>query len=319
MARPIKEGLDYFPLDVAIDRDDKLVVVIGKYGMLGFGVVIRLMMEIYKNGYYYNWTEREQYAFSNKINVDINTIINVINECIKWGFFHQKLFESHSILTSQGIQKRFLIATNRRVKTAIEKEYCLIIQKVTVSNNPDIEDINGVIDNNVSTESTQKKRKEIKVNKIKEKTSTRQLKYAEDSSPYRLALYLHKKIMEHAEDSGVGHFFKKTNLQGWADDCRKLLELDKVERALIKEVIDWATGHSFWKTNILSASKLREQFKDLAMKMKFEKEEGEPSGKYEGSFKGFQSGRDSPTKPEDSITGGQTGRIRPKRNTMSGV
>lgn len=178
MARPFKEGLDYFPVDVDIDGDDKLVVVIGKFGTLGFGIVVRLMMEIYKNGYFYNWTEREQYAFSNRINVDINTVSHVVTECIKWGFFHQKLFEEHTVLTSHGFQKRYLMAISRRVNNEILPEYNLIpaddsTKKVAVS-----ADIKPVIADIVDTLSTQSKKK-VNKSKVNKKSKPIKLKYAE--------------------------------------------------------------------------------------------------------------------------------------------
>lgn len=122
----------------------------------------------------------------------------------------------------------------------------------------------------------ERKGKEKKVNEINNKKTTRQrTAYAEDSSPYRLAVYLHGKIMAHAKESGVGHHLEKADMQKWADTCRKLMEIDKVDKTLIRDVIDWATSHDFWKTNILSADKLRAKFPDLAIKMRQERGKGQ--------------------------------------------
>lgn len=122
---------------------------------------------------------------------------------------------------------------------------------------------NGLItDTNKNEENVENEKNDKKV-----KPLSRNKTYSEDSVEYKMALYLHTKIMEHANESGVAHLVEKANLQKWADDCRKLLEIDKVDKALIKDVIDWTTSHSFWKSNILSASKLREKFQDLAIKM----------------------------------------------------
>ena len=33
MARPLKEGLDYFPLDVDVDQDDKVAIIEGMHGV----------------------------------------------------------------------------------------------------------------------------------------------------------------------------------------------------------------------------------------------------------------------------------------------
>ncbi|MEC0234042.1 DUF4373 domain-containing protein [Paenibacillus kribbensis] len=126
MARPLKESLDYFPLDIDFDQDDKLVVPIAKYGMQGLGIIVKLMMNIYRNGYFYPWEEREQYALASKVNVDINSVIGVVNECIKWGFFNQKVYDTHKVLTSRGFQKRYVGAAKRRKSISFREDWVLI-------------------------------------------------------------------------------------------------------------------------------------------------------------------------------------------------
>jgi phage replication O-like protein O len=110
-----------------------------------------------------------------------------------------------------------------------------------------------------------------KKEKIKEnnKKNTRQPKtYDEDSSFYKMALYFFDKVSVVANEAGVQHLIKKVNLQKWADEFRKLIEIDEVDKRLAKEVMDWVTQDDFWKTNVLSAKKLREKFGELAIKMK---------------------------------------------------
>jgi phage replication O-like protein O len=107
--------------------------------------------------------------------------------------------------------------------------------------------------------------------KIKEKTkknTRQQKKYAEDSTYFKMANYFHEKVLAVAKDAGVEHLVKKANLQSWADDFRKLLEIDEVDKRLTKEVMDWLPSDNFWRTNVLSAKKLREKFTELAIKMK---------------------------------------------------
>lgn len=166
MARPTKKGLEYFPLDTDIDQDEKIIVVVAKFGMLGFGILIRLMMEIYRNGYYYPWSEREQLVLSMKLREPVEIVVEVVNECLKWGFFHKEMFEQQGILTSKGFQKRYLLAAGRRKGTEIAEEHKLIEEVFTTEKivsadiNPDKNDI-------MPTESTPKKSKE---KKPKEKT-----------------------------------------------------------------------------------------------------------------------------------------------------
>jgi phage replication O-like protein O len=105
--------------------------------------------------------------------------------------------------------------------------------------------------------------------KEKSKKNTRQQKtYDEGSTYYKMAQYFYQRVEVVAKDAGVEHLIRKANLQKWADEFRKLIEIDEVDKRLAKEVMDWVTQDSFWRTNVLSAKKLREKFTELAIKMK---------------------------------------------------
>lgn len=163
MARPLKVGIDYFPTDVDIDQDDKVVMVKNKYGLIGMGTVMMLLARVYKTGYYYNWTEREQELFAGHFGAEVNVINNIVNECIKWGFFDRNKLEQHNVLTSKGIQKRYLLAVERRKDKGIIEEYWLI-EGVNVNNNSVNEDNKPVN----ASKSTQSKVKESKVKEVKD-------------------------------------------------------------------------------------------------------------------------------------------------------
>lgn len=184
MARPQKDGLDYFPLDVDIDQDDKVQLIEAQFGIIGFGILIKLFMKIYKEGYFYEWTEKEQLLFSKRINVDINLVNDVINECIKWGLFDSTLYEKYKILTSKGIQRRYLEATSRRKQVELIEEYCLIdpskysnvvfasINSVNVNNNPQLDKVNDDI--NPQSKVKESKEKESKEESTKEPSTPHQ-------------------------------------------------------------------------------------------------------------------------------------------------
>lgn len=169
MARPIKEGLEYFPLDCDIDQDDKITLIEAQHGLIGFGIAIKLLMKIYNNSYFYEWTEKEQLLFSKRVNVNINEVNVVINDLVKWGFFDKDLFEREKILTSSGIQKRYLAAVGRRQKVKIIKKY-LLLDKETVNVCKNL----VIVDNNSNSEGvnddigTQSKVKKSKVKESKE-------------------------------------------------------------------------------------------------------------------------------------------------------
>lgn len=100
--------------------------------------------------------------------------------------------------------------------------------------------------------------------------------YPEDSTYYRMASYFHNKISEMAKAEGFNHAsIAKADLQKWADEFRKLVEIDGVkDKRLIRDVIDWVTADSFWRVNILSVKKLREKFPDLVLRMKSQSARG---------------------------------------------
>ena len=114
MARPIKEGLSYFPLDVDSDYDDKLQLIESLYGPTGFASVIKIFMKIYSVGYYYKWEEKEELLMAKRIGIDSNSLKNIINDCVKYDLFDEELFKQYNILTSDGIQKRFFTAVGKR-------------------------------------------------------------------------------------------------------------------------------------------------------------------------------------------------------------
>ncbi|WP_312118312.1 replication protein [Brevibacillus reuszeri] len=121
----------------------------------------------------------------------------------------------------------------------------------------------------VSTEVSSTSRTKKESIKEKKKNTRQPKQYAEDSTYFKMASYFHEKVKAVAEDEGLSHLIIKSDLQKWADEFRKLVEINKVEdKRLIADVIDWVTSDPFWKVNVLSAKKLRDKFAELALKMK---------------------------------------------------
>jgi len=126
LARPQKAGLEYFPLDVDIDSDDRVEFILAKHGFMAFGILIKLLMEIYRQGYYIAWTERQQYVFAKRVNVDSMYTETVVSAYINEGIFDKELYEKYGILTSHGIQTRYLQASGRRVTVEIIQQFSLL-------------------------------------------------------------------------------------------------------------------------------------------------------------------------------------------------
>lgn len=172
MARPMKDGVDYFPLDVNVDKKFRLVEA--KFGIVGFGVIVKLFQLIYaENGYYCEWDEDTALIMAaenscQKYPLSIDDVQSIISEAISRGIFDKGMYDTYGILTSKGIQCRYLEMTKRRSRVDVEQRYLLIRIPEKVVNVY----INGV---NVNTNSknvdnnSQSKVKESKVNKSKVK------------------------------------------------------------------------------------------------------------------------------------------------------
>ena len=74
--------------------------------------------------------------------------------------------------------------------------------------------------------------------------------------------------------------------QTWADAIDKLNRIDGRNWETIQAVIDWCQKDEFWRSNILSGSKLRKQFGTLFLKMK----EENPSQSLEHGEKDYKEG-----------------------------
>lgn len=91
----------------------------------------------------------------------------------------------------------------------------------------------------------------------KEVTSNKQIEINNKNSPY---YPIAEMMWEHIQPITKSN---KVNLDSWANDLRLLHEMDGRSVEDIKAVFIWANRDQFWRTNILSASKLRTQFPKL--------------------------------------------------------
>lgn len=156
MPRPQKDGLDYFPLDTDMDlQDDKIQLLEAKHGIVGFGVLIKLLMKIYSEGYFYTWGEKESLLHAKRVNVDINKVNEIVSDSVKWGMFDFNIYDKYKVLTSNGIQKRFWEVAKRRIEINIIKQYWVFnVDEILVNVNINLINVDG------GTQRKEKKRKE---------------------------------------------------------------------------------------------------------------------------------------------------------------
>lgn len=126
--RPTKAGLDYFELDCHME--EKVRLIQAEFGLKGFAVLVKLYQKIYGGfGYYCEWTTDSLLLFMSENGLpsdNKNLIADIVAACIRRNIFSEQLFNDFNILTSEGVQKRYLNATSKREKIELKKEYLLI-------------------------------------------------------------------------------------------------------------------------------------------------------------------------------------------------
>lgn len=254
MARPTASGIDYFPLDTDIDQDDKIALVEADFGMEGFGIVIKLLMKIYSEGYFYSWEEKEQKLFARRINVDINYLSDIVNACIRWDFFEKDLFVKYCILTSKGIQKRYFEATSRRKGVEVVEDYLLLTKKeiikypnlVYVDNEHSSSvvnvDINPVSTDQMYTLTPQSKVKETKVKETKVNNSIDDVENLEINFRKLWDLYPKKSNQFEAFEFykiAIGKGTTNKEIQTGIVNYIKYLQINKTENRYVKTDVNF--------------------------------------------------------------------------------
>lgn len=123
MGRPLKQGLDYFPLDVDFLQDIKVRKIAKAQGLRSIPVLICLLSNIYRtDGYYLRWDGDMPFLIAEESGVEEGVVTEVLSKAQKVGFFDAEIFDTYGVLTSRGIQKRYFLA----VKTAKRKEITIV-------------------------------------------------------------------------------------------------------------------------------------------------------------------------------------------------
>lgn len=127
MARPRKDGLDYFPLDVNFLSDLKIKKIIRAYGAQAVAVVMSVLTTIYRdNGYFATYDDDLIFIIADELKLEDSYVKNVIEKLIEVDFLNKEQKEKNNILTSIGIQERYLKVCERRVKKKLNATYNLI-------------------------------------------------------------------------------------------------------------------------------------------------------------------------------------------------
>lgn len=278
MARPVKEGLDYFELDCHME--EKVRLIQAEFGLKGFAIVVKLYQKIYGGfGYYCEWNEDSLLLFMSENGVssrdEKNLISEIVAACIRRNIFSEKLFNEFGILTSYGVQKRYLNAVSRREKVELIKEYLLI----SVGKNQDNVCINSINVNrnsvNVCSNSQSREEKSREDNNIvatpaEPKPAT--VSFQDGSFEIRCVDMIINSCLKTFPNSKVPRTISEK--QKWAIEIDRMKRIDKRSEEDIVNALDYALTDSFWQTNIRSAKKFREKFETLIVQSRKNRNRG---------------------------------------------
>ena len=170
MARPFKDGLDYFSLDVGFLRDPKIRKLLRAKGYLGVLTYLSVISHIYRDKGYYAIYDSEFVSevtddLSGNKAPDLNVVSSVIEESILCGLLlRRRLCENSNnditterrktvdIITSKRVQEQFLLSTKRRKNVKVDGKIWLLsqseMQEILGGGEPCLKiinvDINGV-------------------------------------------------------------------------------------------------------------------------------------------------------------------------------
>lgn len=163
MARPIKQGLEYFPLDVGFLHDVKIRRIMRACGIQSIPVLISLLANIYRNeGYFLRWSNDMPFLIADELGVSEGAVTATVDKAVQVDFFNANMYEKYGVLTSEGIQSRFFEAVSRRKEVRYDARFLLL--NVNVYNNSVNVYNNSVnVDHNQQSKVKESKGKESKV------------------------------------------------------------------------------------------------------------------------------------------------------------
>ena len=130
MARPTKQGLDYFPFDVGFFGDKNVRILKARYRADGIAVYVKILCDVYKEGYYLPVVDWEDYVFVIADELGISTdkveqIITFLQSHAMVRIFKKKDeltgLDVDAVITSHGIQKRYAAAMKSRRKKSVDE------------------------------------------------------------------------------------------------------------------------------------------------------------------------------------------------------
>ena len=318
-----KEGIEFFPLQCQLD--EKWELLEAEYGLKGFAVVIKILQRIYReHGYYCEWSDDIALLFARQQGIVCteekgNFVTCVVAAAVRRGIFDRQLYETCGILTSCGIQKRYLEIVRKRKAVRMEKAYLLLSAR-EIGENVVILGENGGRNGKNGGRNQQSKVKESNkntnvffvANSVPESATppappaekTEKPVFSEESFEMRCVDKLSGALLKQLPGARVPRTLAER--QKWAIEIDRMKRLDKRSEEEIWKALEFAVTDPFWKTNIRSTRKLREKFETLLLQSS--RPAGRQKDRTPNRFHNLQEhGYDYEKMVLDMMGGGQSG------------
>ena len=137
MARPMMDGLLYFPFDTDFFQDTKIRMLRTRHGTDGIAVYLYLLCLIYKNGYYVVYDEDLLLIMSGDLNISEDSTRLIISFLISRSLLYEikdsTLAVSDTVLTAKSIQERYQEAKKGSKRDIfVDADYWLLPEEKTL-------------------------------------------------------------------------------------------------------------------------------------------------------------------------------------------
>lgn len=158
----------YFPLDVRFFENDKIEFIMAKFGLRGVTIVIRLLCDIYANGYYIRWDDDKSRLMARKLGARNGQFVSqVVRGLLEVGFFDAESYAKHGILTSKSAQEVYLDYVRKcKIEETHDVDYLIVEPKQKRKYTRREKQIDEKSDSKGETNDSPYNRNKIKGNKI---------------------------------------------------------------------------------------------------------------------------------------------------------
>lgn len=124
--RKIKRSLDSFPVDTDFFQDLKIRKLIKYQGGKAVSVYLALLCMIYRDGYYLERDNELSFIISTMLGYDETYVREAVQCCVALGLFDSEMLKVNDVLTSTGIQQRYMKICTAGRRLAGVTEYSLL-------------------------------------------------------------------------------------------------------------------------------------------------------------------------------------------------